>query len=300
MPRPVNELTRNRRRFQAWDRWLTARVYGFERRALTAVLLPFSYPFGSPLVCCGLVPAVGLAAIGVATASYWLLAVIPSLVVWLAMSIALYSGKYLDAYVPYRASLTVVFALLQALLARCFLDRQAMLLLLGFVVTWIATAFPIVFFVKQWVYRARPLALHGFSVTPKRIGVFVLEGRGGNTRTSFPSGDAAGAGVVLTWWWLASDATRSGGGLWLPALGAVIFGLGRVYFGVHYVSDIVAGAAMGVASAALFFAGLQAASPLLEQSADYPFVFLLIVCAIGIPLDNVRKRFKRAETCEAA
>jgi membrane-associated phospholipid phosphatase len=67
---------------------------------------------------------------------------------------------------------------------------------------------------------------------------------------SFPSGHSSGiatlvtVGLVLAWPWLAQEGRR----LWavLGALLVLLVGLTRMWLGVHYLSDVLAGWALGV------------------------------------------------------
>ena len=281
------------------DKAASTRLYNLESAPLTALMFPFSYPFGSPVVCCGLLPAIGLAAAMPVPTLYLALAVAPSLLIWLAMSVVLYSGGKLDEYTPYKADLAAYFALYQALVAKWCLDSRALAYVLGYIVCWIVTAFPIVFMLKQWTFRPRPLTSHGFAVVSKRMGVFVLEGRSGNTRASFPSGDAAGGAVTLAFWFLVHMAS-SGQDLTVShvitlCLAAILLGSGRVYFGVHYLSDIIAGSLLGVSVAFAAHAVLGKVGPWLEADAARSFFPLLVLCLLASPLDALRKRMKRAE-----
>jgi membrane-associated phospholipid phosphatase len=281
------------------DARASTRLYNLESRPLTALMFPLSYPFGSPVICCGLFPAIGLAAATDVPALYLALAVIPSLLVWLGMSVLLWSGARLDEYTPYKADLAGYFALYQTLVARLCLDGQALAYVLGYIVCWIVTAFPIVFMLKQWTFRPRPLTQHGFAVASKRMGVFVLEGRSGNTRASFPSGDAAGGAVTLAWWALTYLAlgghTLTTSHVVAVVAAALVLGAGRVYFGVHYLSDIIAGSLLGVSVAFAAHALLAALTPWLAADAGRSFFPMLALCVLASPLDALRKRMKRSE-----
>ena len=73
---------------------------------------------------------------------------------------------------------------------------------------------------------------------------------------SFPSGHAAGSmllyGLLLVGWvrWIARPGTRTAAAMALIALVGLV-GLSRVCLGVHYLSDVLAGYAEGVAWLAL-------------------------------------------------
>ncbi|GIP37115.1 undecaprenyl-diphosphatase [Paenibacillus sp. J31TS4] len=100
-------------------------------------------------------------------------------------------------------------------------------------------------------YRDRPFVTHT---------VFQLIPHAANA--SFPSDHATGAFVVATAIFLFR---KKDGMLWLTL--AALLALSRVWAGVHYPSDIAAGAALGIVSAAgvhLVFARSPIAARLLE------------------------------------
>lgn len=69
---------------------------------------------------------------------------------------------------------------------------------------------------------------------------------------SFPSGHAAGAFAVATSWWLSRRALEDGNrGMpgWVGLIVAAGVGVTRVTAGRHFPSDVLGGAALGVASA---------------------------------------------------
>lgn len=77
---------------------------------------------------------------------------------------------------------------------------------------------------------------------------------------SFPSGHAAGSFALATMTALFWPRRR-----WLPFLGASLVAFSRVYLGLHYPTDVLAGAALGMAVAAmaygLFYAPADASRP---------------------------------------
>lgn len=66
---------------------------------------------------------------------------------------------------------------------------------------------------------------------------------------SFPSGHAQSAASVFTYLWFLYPRY----GVWW-GLGMFLAALGRVYVGVHFPADVVAGALLGILSAVLVFA----------------------------------------------
>jgi len=90
--------------------------------------------------------------------------------------------------------------------------------------------------------------------------------------SSFPSGHAMGATVTYsTVAYLAARLHRRSWARWLTMLMAlmVIFliGVSRMYLGVHYPSDVLAGAIMGLAWAAFCMATLEAIQRFAERRA---------------------------------
>jgi undecaprenyl-diphosphatase len=99
---------------------------------------------------------------------------------------------------------------------------------------------PLTTLLKAWVGRVRPPFANGGALDPS---------------PSFPSGHSSGiaasvvVGLVLAWPVLSSRARQ----LW-TALGVVVVlvvGFSRMWLGVHYLSDVVAGWSLGVAWALL-------------------------------------------------
>jgi undecaprenyl-diphosphatase len=115
---------------------------------------------------------------------------------------------------------------------------------------------PLTTVIKEFVGRVRPPFANGGALDPSK---------------SFPSGHSSGiaasvvVGLVLAWPVLTARGRR----LWM-AFGvvlAVTVGLSRMWLGVHYFSDVLAGESLGVAwallTAVLFgaFPGGRAALP---------------------------------------
>lgn len=73
--------------------------------------------------------------------------------------------------------------------------------------------------------------------------------------TSWPSGHAAVAGAIAVAAWPSAQPSRRPVVAALPAFVAV----SRVYVGVHYVTDVLAGVGIGVATGAVTRAGVQEA-----------------------------------------
>jgi len=96
-------------------------------------------------------------------------------------------------------------------------------------------------FVKHLVQRARPV----FDAPHLTLQTY-----------SFPSGHAAGSmllyGLLLVGWirWIAKPGARTAAAIALVALVGIV-GLSRIYLGVHYLSDVLAGYAEGAAWLAL-------------------------------------------------
>lgn len=98
---------------------------------------------------------------------------------------------------------------------------------------------------KDGVARLRPYAA---------LEEFVLRVGRGNPRGSFPSAHALNSALIATvtgWYYRRT--------LWLGIPAAAGVALSRVYNGVHFPSDVLAGASLGVASGLLFLAGADAA-----------------------------------------
>lgn len=95
-------------------------------------------------------------------------------------------------------------------------------------------------FITWFYFRARPFVALGFQpiidLSP--------------WSKSFPSDHAALAWCLAgaAWW-----QNKKSGRWWWPVALAVLISLGRVLAGVHYLSDVIAGAAIGLASSYIVF-----------------------------------------------
>jgi membrane-associated phospholipid phosphatase len=81
---------------------------------------------------------------------------------------------------------------------------------------------------------------------------------------SFPSGHALSTAAIyplLAWLWARRDATRAPLA-WAFAIAIPLYvGVGRLYLGLHWPSDVVAGWALGASLRSLAVAWLQRAAP---------------------------------------
>jgi membrane-associated phospholipid phosphatase len=82
---------------------------------------------------------------------------------------------------------------------------------------------------------------------------------------SFPSGHTATAFALACWLWLMVRGTRYRWLGWLGWLLAALVGLSRIYRGVHYPSDVVAGMLIGILGGLIAFLWLNRASPPAEN-----------------------------------
>jgi undecaprenyl-diphosphatase len=95
--------------------------------------------------------------------------------------------------------------------------------------------------IKPFVGRPRPTAVEALASH-----LHVLGRAPPATSTSFPSGTAAACAGAAAWIWI-----RLGPRWGIPAvIYAVLVSLSRVYVGVHWPSDLLGGAVVGVAVAA--------------------------------------------------
>jgi len=87
--------------------------------------------------------------------------------------------------------------------------------------------------VKPWVHRIRPCHPNFFI----EGGRFLI---GMKTTLSFPSSHAANMGAMATYFSVKFPKTR-----WIVISIALIIGYSRIYVGVHYVTDVLAGLLLG-------------------------------------------------------
>jgi len=88
--------------------------------------------------------------------------------------------------------------------------------------------------IKPWVHRLRPCHPEFFI----EGGRFLM---GMKKSMSFPSSHAANMGAMATYFTIRYPKTR-----WIVISIAVIIGYSRVYVGVHYVTDVIAGFLLGL------------------------------------------------------
>jgi membrane-associated phospholipid phosphatase len=97
----------------------------------------------------------------------------------------------------------------------------------GTVLAWLLAHFVL----KPLVGERRPyVTLHHVEVLLARSGGY-----------SFPSGHATVAGAVIVGLWLTRDRLVA----WLATLAGLLLAFGRVYVGVHYPGDVLAGLILG-------------------------------------------------------
>ena len=141
----------------------------------------------------------------------------------------------------------IALALVVGLVCRLGLGRTVALVVLTAITTFAADA--LAFGVKDLTSRTRPFVAH-----PQIHPLYVVHS------SSFPAGHAATAfaGAVL----LTAVVPR----LW-PAFFALaaLIGFSRIYDGVHYPTDVVAGAVLGAAVGGLAALALRASSPQLRR-----------------------------------
>jgi len=110
--------------------------------------------------------------------------------------------------------------------------------------------------VKRMVPRLRPSNLPDALIAPdERI-----------FHNSFPSGHTTTAFALAFWVFLLTYRTRYQGWGYGALLLAGLVGLSRVYRGVHYPSDVLAGAAVGVVWGALVYLTLSRRAPVRQRT----------------------------------
>jgi len=124
--------------------------------------------------------------------------------------------------------------LLGATLWRCGRPRWRFVFLPG-AVAWLGSG-ATVQLLKHLFPRPRPSNLPDVLLAPDER-IFAR---------SFPSGHTATAFALASWLWLMTRGTRFGWLGWLGWLLATLVGLSRIYRGVHYPSDVLAGMAIGL------------------------------------------------------
>ncbi|MCS7191182.1 MAG: phosphatase PAP2 family protein [Fimbriimonadales bacterium] len=124
--------------------------------------------------------------------------------------------------------------------------RRWRLVFLPGVVAWLGSG-ATVQLLKHLVPRPRPSNLPNVLVAPDER-IFAR---------SFPSGHTATAFALACWLWLMVRGTRYRWLGWLGWLLAALVGLSRVYRGVHYPSDVLVGAAIGILWGAIAFIWLN-------------------------------------------
>ncbi len=122
------------------------------------------------------------------------------------------------------------------------IQRTVLLTLLAVALTNLAMRI-----LQNYYFRPRPFAVE--------TGVRLLFYR--PSVTSFPSVPVATLFVFVTGSWRANRTV----GKWLAAL-ALVFGLSRILAGVHYPSDIIGGALLGIISTSLLFRYARFVDPL--------------------------------------
>ena len=111
-------------------------------------------------------------------------------------------------------------------------------MLIGFLVTNV--------FLKDFVARPRP-----YVTSELYKAWWISAGSYGNADLSFPSGHATAATATMTAWFLS----RKSGKAFICALAiALIFWIDRLYLIVHYPSDVLVGAIIGIVAGIIAYA----------------------------------------------
>ncbi len=115
-------------------------------------------------------------------------------------------------------------------------------------------------------FRVRPMFVSDIGYHPPLFSVGNFE-----DWSSFPSDTATYYFVITTGFWLLS---RTWGFLW--ACLSIIVILARVYLGIHYPSDVLAGALLGISITLLMnrqFVYTRIASPIMAMEQRAPGIF---------------------------
>ncbi|ACU54190.1 phosphoesterase PA-phosphatase related [Acidimicrobium ferrooxidans DSM 10331] len=129
----------------------------------------------------------------------------------------------------------------------------------GTVLAWVIAHYVL----KPLVGERRPyVTLHHVEVLLARSGGY-----------SFPSGHATVAGAVIVGLWLARDRLMA----WIATIAGLLLAFGRVYVGVHYPGDVLAGLVLG---GVVVWVGWRPAVGLLTAFDDFlltrtPFAWLV-------------------------
>lgn len=147
---------------------------------------------------------------------------------WLDVPAAWLSAR---AYYVFPVALLVVLAVRR---------RRAVALVRDGLLAWFVAGLLAEEVLKPLVARPRPTATRAVLATLRVLGRVPPA-----SSYSFPSGTAAGCFAGATWAWM------HGGPRWgIPSVAlAALASLSRVYAGVHYPTDVLVGALLGVGSA---------------------------------------------------
>ena len=130
------------------------------------------------------------------------------------------------------ASESVVMLILVS--AVFYFEKRSKLLNCWFILAIIAFATLII---KLLIHRTRP-----FTDLDLTVPIEIIKARYSTWDTSFISWHTALAFSVLAFFrWLNLKKVF----IWLWAIAAVLTGFSRIYFGLHYLSDVIAGACLG-------------------------------------------------------
>ncbi|OLS13252.1 MAG: phosphoesterase PA-phosphatase-like protein [Promethearchaeota archaeon CR_4] len=152
-------------------------------------------------------------------------------------------------------------------------------LVYGFVVSWLITTFVL----KPLVARTRPFVQHPGAFDTYGVGDSYVTLPKSNE--SFPSGHATSAfgmsgalmARVKNWGWRI-----------LFYAYAVTLSLSRPFFGVHYVTDVLAGSIIGLAASLAFyllFEYVNAKGKISEKTQKILLIIGLLICLVSIVID---------------